>query len=287
MPEHLLQILQVLLLGAVQGAAELLPVSSSAHVIVVEKLLGLDPSSPEWTFILVMLHTGTMFAVIVYFWNAWRRSYFSSGAAFITIVRHVVLATICTVIVGGGLILVIEKVFLKGADVETLFSQLPLLAVALLITGLLIIISGFREPGPKEGNDVSNATASLVGAVQGVCLPFRGLSRSGTTISAGLLAAIGRMRMEVFSFALAVVITPPAIGRELLRLAKTHPEATKVSSLVSMALPGIIGMVASFIAGLLALRLLSSWLETGRWRFFGVYCIAFAIFVFALAAFGF
>jgi undecaprenyl-diphosphatase len=281
MLEHLLQIL---LLGLVQGAAELLPVSSSAHVIVVEKLLGLDPSSPEWTFILVMLHTGTMFAVIVYFWNAWRRSYFSSGAAFITMIRQVILATICTLIVGGGLILIIEKIFLKGADVETLFSQLPLLAAALLITGLLIIVSGFREPGPREGNDVSNATASLVGAVQGVCLPFRGLSRSGTTISAGLLAGIGRMRMEVFSFALAVVITPPAIGRELWRLVKTHPEATKVSSLVPMALPGIIGMVASFVAGLLALRLLSRWLETGRWRFFGVYCIAFAIFVFALAA---
>jgi undecaprenyl-diphosphatase len=284
MLEHLLQIL---LLGLVQGAAELLPVSSSAHVIVVEKLLGLDPSSPEWTFILVMLHTGTMFAVIVYFWSAWRRSYFSSGAAFITIVRQVVLATICTAIVGFALELVIEKVFLKGGDMETLFAQLPLLGTALLITGFLIILSGIREPRSGEGNDVSNATACLVGAVQGVCIPFRGLSRSGTTISTGLLARIGRIRMEVFSFALAVVITPPAIARELWRLVKTHPEATKVSSLVSMALPGIIGMVASFIAGLLALRLLSRWLETGRWRFFGVYCIAFAIFVFALAAFGF
>jgi len=284
MLEHLLQIL---LLGLVQGAAELLPVSSSAHVIVVEKLLGLDPSSPEWTFILVMLHTGTMFAVIVYFWNAWRREYFSSGAAFLTILRQVVLATICTAIVGLALLLIVEKVFLKGADIETLFAQLPLLGTALLITGFLIIVAGFREPGPREGRDISNSTACLVGAVQGVCIPFRGLSRSGTTISTGLLAGVARMRMEVFSFALAVVITPPSIGRELWRLVKTHPEATKVSSLVSMALPGIIGMVASFIAGLLALRLLSSWLESGRWRFFGVYCIAFAVFVFALAAFRF
>ena len=284
MLEHLLQIL---LLGLVQGAAELLPVSSSAHVIVVEKLLGLDPSSPEWTFILVMLHTGTMFAVIVYFWNAWRREYFSSGAAFLTILRQVVLATICTAIVGLALLLIVEKVFLNGADIETLFAQLPLLGIALLITGFLIIVAGFREPGPREGRDISNSTACLVGAVQGVCIPFRGLSRSGATISTGLLAGVARMRMEVFSFALAVVITPPSIGRELLRLVKTHPEATKVSSLVSMALPGIIGMVASFIAGLLALRLLSSWLESGRWRFFGVYCIAFAVFVFALAAFHF
>jgi undecaprenyl-diphosphatase len=284
MPEHLLQIL---LLGLVQGAAELLPVSSSAHVIVVEKLLGLDPSSPEWTFLLVMLHTGTMFAVIVYFWNAWRQRYFSSGAAFITIIKQVVLATICTAIVGLALELLIEKVFLKGGDMETLFSELPLLGVALLITGFLIIVSGFREPGPRQGQDVSTPTACLVGAVQGICVPFRGLSRSGATISTGLLAGIGKIRMEEFSFALAVVITPPAIARELWRLVKTHPEATKVSSLVPMALPGVIGMVASFVAGLIALRLLSRWLETGRWRFFGVYCIAFAVFVFALAAFGF
>jgi undecaprenyl-diphosphatase len=88
MPEYLLQIL---LLGLVQGAAELLHVSSSAHVIVAEKLLGLDPSSPEWTFLLVMLHTGTMFAVIVYFWNAWRWSYFSSRAAFIIVLKRVIL----------------------------------------------------------------------------------------------------------------------------------------------------------------------------------------------------
>jgi undecaprenyl-diphosphatase len=284
MPEHLLQIL---LLGLIQGAAELLPVSSSAHVIVVEKLLGLDPSSPEWTFLLVMLHTGTMFAVIVYFWNAWRRTYFSSGKAFITIIRQVVLATICSAIVVLVLYVALQKFFLKGADLETLFSQLPLLGVALLVTGLLIIVSGLREPGSGQGQDVSNSTACLVGAVQGVCIPFRGLSRSGATISTGLLAGIGRVRMEVFSFVLAVIVTPPAIALELWRLVKTHPEATKVSSLVSMALPGIIGMVASFVAGLLALRLLSRWLETGRWRFFGVYCIAFAVFVFALAAFGF
>lgn len=65
--------LQILILGLVQGAAELLPVSSSAHVIVAEKLLGLNPSTPEMTFLLVMLHTGTMFAVIVYFWASWRQ----------------------------------------------------------------------------------------------------------------------------------------------------------------------------------------------------------------------
>jgi undecaprenyl-diphosphatase len=287
MLEHLLQIL---LLGLVQGAAELLPVSSSAHVIVVEKLLGLDPSSPEWTFILVMLHTGTMFAVIVYFWNAWRRSYFSSANAFWTTLKQVVVATILTAIVGVALQILIEKVWLKGSqntDMEALFSQLPLIGIALLAVGILIIWSGLREPRRGEGKDISLRTGSWVGAVQGLCLPFRGFSRSGATISTGLLLGVGRRRMEEFSFALAVVLTPPAIAREFWRLIKVHPEVTKAASLLPLALPGIIGMVSSFIAGLLALRLLSSWLETGRWRLFGVYCIVFAIFVFALAAFRF
>ncbi len=72
-------LLQILVLAVVQGAAELLPVSSSAHVIVAEKLMGLDPTKPEMTLLLVMLHTGTMFAVIFYFWKSWKESFFSSG----------------------------------------------------------------------------------------------------------------------------------------------------------------------------------------------------------------
>ena len=94
-------------------------------------------------------------------------------------------------------------------DVESLFSQLPLIATALLVAGLLIIVSGLREPNRLEGKDVNTTSASWIGAVQGLCLPFRGLSRSGATISTGLLLGVGKRRMEEFSFALAVVITPP------------------------------------------------------------------------------
>ena len=74
--------LKILILAVVQGACELLPVSSSAHVIIAEKLMNMDPSSPAMTLLLVMLHTGTMFAVIVFFWSAWREHYFASAAVF-------------------------------------------------------------------------------------------------------------------------------------------------------------------------------------------------------------
>jgi undecaprenyl-diphosphatase len=282
--------LQIIILGLVQGAAELLPISSSAHVIVVEKLMGLDPSSPEMTFVLVMLHTGTMFAVIVYFWNAWREHYFSSAVVFRRVAIHVVIATIITGIVGLALQWLIEKIFLKGgakAEVETLFSQLPLIGAALLAAGLLIIYSGLREEKRKRDHDVNISGACWIGAVQGLCLPFRGFSRSGATISTGLLLRIGRRRMEEFSFALAVVLTPPVVVRELWRLFKAHSETGQASHLLHLALPGLFGLICSFVAGWFALRLLSRWLEAGRWKFFGYYCVVAAIVVFGLAFAGF
>src|ERR1700752_2214171 len=96
--------LKVIILAIVQGLAELLPVSSSAHVVVAEKLLGLDPSSPPMTLLLVMLHTGTMLAVIAYFWPQWRATYFQSASAFRSFAVLVVVATACTAVIGFGIV---------------------------------------------------------------------------------------------------------------------------------------------------------------------------------------
>src|SRR5437762_10350379 len=116
-----MRILYILILAFVQGLAELLPVSSSAHVVVAEKLLGLDPSSPAMTLLLVMLHTGTMFAVIVYFWRQWRSTYFQSWGAFKRFATLVLLATVLTGIIGEGIIELIEKTAFRGmphAEIE-------------------------------------------------------------------------------------------------------------------------------------------------------------------------
>ena len=122
------------------------------------------------------------------------------------------------------------------------------------------------------------------GAIQGVAVPFRGFSRSGCTISVGLLAGVGRRAAEEFSFALAVVITPFAIAQEFHRLWKVHPEAVHPAHLLTMVQPGLLGLGCSFIAGLLALRWLSRWLEAGRWQYFGYYCVAAAAAILVLAA---
>src|SRR5271154_5988008 len=102
-----MSLLDVVILAVVQGLAELLPVSSSAHVVVAEKLLGLDPSSPPMTLLLVMLHTGTMFAVIVYFWKQWRDAYFQSMESFKKIAWQLIVATVLTGVIGEAIIKVI------------------------------------------------------------------------------------------------------------------------------------------------------------------------------------
>jgi len=283
--------LSIAVLALIQGAAELLPVSSSAHVIVASRLMGLDPSSPEMTFLLVMLHTGTMFAVIAFFWKRWRGVLASSrqkpGGAT-RLILMVLLATVVTGVIGLGMKIVIEKVVFirllghEKAEVEELFKNLPLIAGALFLVGLLIIVAGNRK-AKSETKTISTLPAIWIGLIQGLCLPFRGFSRSGATISVALLRGIERPRAEDFSFALAVVLTPPLVVRELLRLLSAKDWSTS-AELGRMMLPGVFGMVLSFIAGLVALRILSSMLENGRWKFFGYYCIAFAVVVALIAA---
>jgi len=253
---------------------------------VAEKLMGLDPSSPEMTFLLVMLHTGTMFAVIVYFWNSWLDHYCGDASRLGDSVKNIAAATVITVIVGLILQWVIEKIFLHGqakAEIEVLFGQLPLIGGALLAAGLLILYSGSREEKRPGAGAIDVVSAFVIGAVQGLCLPFRGFSRSGGTISAGLLMGVERRQIEEFSFALAVVLTPLVVGKELLRLIKAHPEITHGPALVKLLEPGLAGMVCSFVAGYIALKLLSSLLEGGHWKYFGYYCLVASVVVFVLA----
>src|SRR6266481_6068471 len=134
--------IQILILALIQGAAELLPVSSSAHVILAAKLMGLKPKSSDFIFLLVMLHTGTMFAVIYYFWPRWRWLFSRNSNSPLTthhssypgvsrgrFLMMVVLATACTGMLGLTLKFFIEKVVLIGlmhrekADFEDLFEN--------------------------------------------------------------------------------------------------------------------------------------------------------------------
>ncbi len=298
-------IFKVIILAIIQGLAELLPVSSSAHVLIAEKLMGLDPSAPQMTLLLVMLHTGTMFAVLVYFWSTWKKVYFSSRHAFRRFAIMIVWATLLTAIVGEALIKIIEKTLFRGApkeQIESLFSHLELIAPALAAAGVLILIAGIaaqrkqdRSLASKQKARSGEATLTLkeagwMGLVQGLALPFRGFSRSGSTISTGMLTGAAKEPAERFSFALAVVLTPPIVLRETWRLVEASHAASAAAApihLHSAFVTSILGAIFSFVAGLLALKWLSSWLESGRWHWFGIYCLLASGAVFYLHAQGF
>jgi undecaprenyl-diphosphatase len=286
-------ILKVILLAIVQGLAELLPVSSSAHVVVAEKLMGLDPSAPDMTLLLVMLHTGTMFAVIVYFWRQWMKAYFDTAEHFKRFAGRVIVATLLTGIIGEGVIKILEKTLFKGtphAEIEDLFSHLEIVAPALAAAGVLILIAGLAKRRASttsitEAPEVTMQQASAIGAIQGLCLPFRGFSRSGATISVGMLTGAARARAEAFSFALAVVLTPAVVGREALRL--KHAGIAAGGGMGSPVVMSLLGMVFAFLAGLVALKWLSQWLESGKWYLFGIYCLVASVVVFVLHQHGY
>jgi undecaprenyl-diphosphatase len=188
-----------------------------------------------------------------------------------------ILATACTGALGLALKGLIEKVILERllgqdkAHVENLFESLPLIAASLFAVGIFIIVAGWRV-AKSETTAISPASAIWIGLVQGVCLPFRGFSRSGATISTALCRGINRSLAEEFSFALALILTPPVIVRGVYRLLSREKVAD--IDVVELIGPGLAGMALSFLAGMLALKLLSKILEIGRWQVFGYYCLA-------------
>ncbi|MFV7555651.1 undecaprenyl-diphosphate phosphatase [Klebsiella variicola] len=211
-----------------------------------------------------------MFAVIVHFWKSWRSTYFSSVAAFKHYALRIFIATMMTGIVGLTLQHIIKVYFAGNTsnfEIESLFSNSKLIASGLLVSGILIIVSSRIKESHTE--NLSLIQSVLVGMVQGFCLPFRGLSRSGASISTALSIGVARKTAEEFSFALAVVLTPVVIFKEVVRA--FHNSA--VLSISSIVFPSLLGMVFSFIAGLVALRWLAGWLEHDKWHLFGGYCL--------------
>src|ERR1017187_9611889 len=304
-------IYQVIVLAILQGLAELLPVSSSAHVVVAESIFqkhygGLAPSDPRMTLFLVMLHTGTMFAVIAYFWKQWMQTYFASADAFKRFAVRVIYATALTGIIGFGLKKLIEKTMFAGApkaEIEDLFGRLELIAPALACAGILILIAGIRERKlgdttakesaqsltgsitRRSSGSVTMRQAGWMGFVQGLALPFRGFSRSGSTISTGMLTGATKERAERFSFALAVVLTPAVVAQEAMRLVKATHAAAATGAPIDLhrtLLLSVMGAGFSFLSGLTALRWLNNWLVYGRWYLFGIYCLVASAVVFWL-----
>ena len=248
--------LDAILLGILQGATEFLPVSSSGHLVLAQHLLG-DFEQPGVLFD-VLLHIGSMVAVILYFWrdlsglisSLWRRDEAATQQRFM--VWLLIAGSVPTAVIG-----LLFKDFFIG-----LFERPAIVCVMLLVTGSLLWLAERLRNKEQSRKKMSFIDAIVVGTVQG-CAIIPGISRSGSTIAVLLLRGIDGETAARFSFLLAL---PAVFGAALLSLKDLDAVAT------ATVFPYISGTVAALVTGLLCIHLLMGIIRRRRLHWFALYC---------------
>jgi undecaprenyl-diphosphatase len=246
------------LLGLVQGLTEFLPVSSTAHLVIAEKLFHLDPDRFGLAFD-VAIHLGTALAVLLYFAGTW----ISLAVDVITGKWRMPIL----VIVGTAPAAVAGVLFQSAVERE--LRDIRYVAVALLVGSLLFYVAERLATQRRETGDLGVIDAISMGAAQAVAL-IPGISRSGVTISAGLLAGVARPDATRFSFLLA---TPVIVGAG----AKTLLDARRAGELLARPEIAVVGFAVSFLAGLLAVAFLVRFLRRNSLNWFIPYRVALAL----------
>lgn len=269
--------IESIILGLLQGLAEFLPISSSGHLVLGEKLLNMKEAG---MFFDIMLHAGTLLAIFVVFRKKLadmivgciRRDPVQLKEA-----GYIILASIPTAIIGIG--------FKK--PLESLFENPKAVCCAMLFTGALLFVSQWGKTGSKhpecEGVKMNWWRALVTGVVQGIaCIP--GISRSGSTISGMIFLGVNRKYAGEFSFLMSI----PAVGGAALldcikwikcldpetvaRYAIEKPEKALACADASGFTPELlVGMVVAFIFGIIALKWLMAFVQKGKFHYFSYY----------------
>jgi undecaprenyl-diphosphatase len=245
---------QALILGLVQGLTEFLPVSSSGHLVIFRELLGAE--APSDLVFEITVHVATALATIVVFrkqildlLQGLFKFKYNQQTDFIA---KLVVSMIPVAIVG----------FFFKDKVEELFSSLLVVGCALMVTALLLFLSD-RVKARKEGKEITFGQALVMGLGQAVAV-IPGLSRSGTTISAGLLSGASRNKVAEFSFLMVLV---PILGEAFLDLVGGDLAASSIS-----IAPLLLGFVAAFFSGLFACKAMIALVKKAGLKWFALYC---------------
>lgn len=259
-----------ILLGIVQGITEWLPISSSGHLVIIQILAGYKNS----TLFDIMVHGGTLLAVIIFFWREFLLILKNFFLTFIDIFRmgfkafsrdedrkltwYIVVATIPIVIVG----LAIQNY------IEEIFNSLILVGISLIFTGLWL----FSTRNKNGNKNLNLKNTFIVGLAQSVAI-IPGISRSGSTISTGMLQNVDKIKAARFSFLLSI----PAIGGALtLELMKSS-----ISRILTMN--NIVGFFMAFIVGIFTIKFLLGVINRGKFYIFSFYCWVVGVIVIILA----
>ena len=267
--------LMSILMGFIQGVAEFLPISSSGHLTLFQAFFGMENMEETQMFFTVLLHFGTLISVCIVYWRdiidmirefflgiralAVRDESVGKPPAARRMVMLIVVATLPLFVM----------VFFKNA-LEQVFSNPILVSCMLLLTGFILFFSDRLARGHKTAKNATVTDALLVGCAQAVAI-IPGISRSGATISAGMLRGFDRNFAVRFSFLMSL---PAVVGATLLELkdAATAPDfAEQVVPLLPVYL---VGVVVSAVVGYFAIRLVKSLADKGKFGSFAYYCWA-------------
>lgn len=252
--------LQAMILGAVQGLTEFLPVSSSAHLVLIPWLMGWEDSGLAFD---VALHLGTLLALVIYYWSTWVKmaaSLANDDLESRRLLALVVVATIPGAIIG----LLFEK------QAETIFRSPALIAAMLALLGVALWVFDRAMPMRRKINEMTFLDAALIGLSQAFAI-IPGVSRSGSTITVGRIMRLEREDAANFSFLMA---TPIIAGAGLIEGRK----------LLHVGLTGDVwlGFAAAAIFGIMAISFLLHLVRTRTYVGFAWYRIIAAAFVFAV-----
>ena len=265
---------EAIILGLIQGLTEFLPVSSSGHLVIGRELLGVEAS--EDLVFEVLVHAATVLSTIVVFrkqiWGLLKGFFKFKYNDETDYLLKIAVSMIPVFIVG---------VFFKDY-VEGLFGSLTAVGCALIVTALLLAFSDlaskpgkapFLPAGKEYRNGISYWQAFVVGLGQAIAVA-PGLSRSGTTISTGLICGVKRYVMAQFSFLMVLV---PILGEAFLDVVGGEFAASSIG-----ALPLILGFVSAFISGLFACKVMIALVKKAKLSWFALYCaiVALCIFIF-------
>ena len=264
----LAQIIITIILGLIQGLAEWLPISSTAHLRIAEHFLGFQ-ATPLFN---VFLHIGTLGVVIFYFRSDIKiiltalvhRDFHSEYGRFIPLI---IVATVPTGIIG----LLYDK-FLAD-NYQTFF----IMGITFLFGGALLFFSKF---GKENKSQISYRRALVMGAAQGAA-SFPGLSRSGATISTGLIQGLKREMVFKFSFLLSIPAIIGDLGVEAYLQRGTFSQGVGVSSLNLL-----VGLIFTVVAGYLAIVLVKKLVLNKKFHYFAAYSFSIGIVLIALALLG-
>lgn len=270
-----------IILGLVQGIAEFLPISSSGHLSIFQQFFGLTNVEETNLFFDVLLHLGTLAAVFVAYWAEIKElilAFFSlftrSGAQaagqktdYRPARRMILLIIVATLPL--FLILPIKS------HVESLYSNTFFIGGALIVTGLMLFFSDRFPRGYKTEKSATLADAVFVGFAQALAT-VPGLSRSGTTISAGLVRKFDRPFAVRFSFLMSI---PAILGANILSLV----DAAKDGIDWSLAPMYLVGMLVAAVSGYLSIRLLKYIASRGSFGGFAYYCWGAGAFTFIMS----